>query len=197
MLSERKQKEHWVRILEALGKIGDPAASPAVRPFLRDAGERRRIQAIAALAALKDTVSAGAIAERLDDALLTVRSAASAALVSLGAPAAGPLLARLDRASAHRPLTLRTLGRLATALAAKPEATGRRDAHRIARVLLAEVQDPARASAADAECRAAAVEALLGLEIPEIADALRARIALEDDPLVRRTYEWGLARAKR
>jgi HEAT repeat protein len=196
MLSERRLEEQWVRVIEALGKIGDAKAAPALRPFLRDAQERRRIQTAVALAALRDTTATDRIAEQLDDPLLTVRAAASAALVGLGPPSAGAVLARLDRRAAHRPLGLRTLGRLAASLKDREDPASARARQQIAAALLAEITDLSRPAAGDPQSRAAAVEAILAFDLAEMTGVLRARMAAENDPLVRRTYEWGTRRSE-
>ncbi len=122
MLVDRAQEKHWARLISALGNIGDPAARPAVRPFLHDAKERRRLASTVALAALKDTLSIPDLVLLLDDPMLTVRSAAYTALGAFGAEAVEPLVARLQDAGAparpvaHRSLLVRTLGQITCAI---------------------------------------------------------------------------------
>lgn len=95
MLKNKKYKDHWNRIIGALGGIGDLAAAPDVRLFLKDELERRRIAAINGLAALRDTVAVPALVTMLEDPVFTVRSAAHNSLKRFGAAAVDPLCDRL------------------------------------------------------------------------------------------------------
>ena len=201
LLEQRAAEPVWPRIIDALGRIGDPAASAAVRPFLKDSEERRRICSLAALAALRDTVSLGEMIPLLADPWLTVRAAASQGVASFSAAAADPLSSWLagegaGRGGAERVAGriagLHTLGRIALALA---DSTGPAEvaARRLARrTLMAELDLPA--SAACPAARAAAVRALLGLGDAGTAAFVRLRMEDESDPLVRRTFD--LARRK-
>lgn len=187
MLGERKQEKHWTRVIQALGRIGDPAAAPAIRPYLRDRLERRRIVTCAALAALKDTTSIAPIAGLLDDPLLTVRAAASAALRSFGARGVETIARSIDTSARPRSVAVETLGRIAVALkdstsVAMLQAKGR------ARATLMSALDRGIARS-DPEVRAAAAAALLKLGEPEMKEYVRLRTLDETDPLVKRTCE--------
>jgi hypothetical protein len=187
MLKDRTQERHWVRLIQALGNIGDGRAAPSLRPFLRDAKERRRIYSCVALAALKDTVSVPAMVGLLSDSLLTVRSAASNALAGF-ATAAVPALAE-DQASMTA-VGLRTLGQIGDAIPDSANAARLTARAAVRRALMA-VLDRAPTEAGSPE-RAAAVRALLRLRDPETAAFVRLHMRDEYDPLVKRTYEIGL-----
>lgn len=186
MLRDRRQSAEWPRVINALGTIGDPLAALAIRPFLRDGVERRRLQAVVALAALRDSTAVSAITDLLADRALTVRSAASRALNSFGAAAIPPLVASLSGRSAGVAIRLRTLGAIASAIpdSAGPGALRARGTAR--RVLMEMLED----SAAAAE-RAAAIEALLRFPDQETAAFVRLHMLDEDDPLVRGTFRRG------
>jgi HEAT repeat protein len=182
MLRDPKQEKHYNRVIQALGNIGETAARPAIRPFLKDAKERRRIVSVVALQALQDTASVPALAAMLDDPALTVRSAASAALVSFRAVAVPSLI---ETALSQNVLRLRTLGRIGVSYAdstggAVVEARGR-----VRRELMATLDRPD----GDPAARSAAVESLGKLGDPETLAFLRLRMRDETDPLVRRTWD--------
>jgi len=169
ILRDRGQETHYNRVIQALGNIGDPAARPAVRPFLHDAKERRRIGTTVALAALKDTASVPAIAALLADPQLTVRSAASAALGGFPAQAVEALVAlgspearrsgRLEPARPiDEPLRVRTLGRIAVALKDSTRAD-LVEARRMARMELMRVLDAAHGRPTSAGAAAGAAGA--------------------------------------
>ncbi len=213
MLRDPKQEKQFNRVIQALGNIGDRAARPALRPFLGDAKERRRIAAIVALQALRDTMSVPVLATMLDDPELTVRSAASAALVSFRSAAAASLAGGSaspgprsreeltgavrtggagarpasvpGAAPAQRALRLRTLGRIGAGYA---DSTGEASvaARGLARRELMAVLEPPDS---DPAVRSAAVESLGRLGDPETMAFLRLRMRDETDPLVRRTWE--------
>jgi HEAT repeat protein len=187
MLARPEQRRHWTRIIQALGNLGDPAAAPAIRPFLADSLERRRIVACVALGALKDTTSVAGIAVLLDDPMLTVRSAALAAAVSFGAAAVDPLIARFAVQRAHRAILTQTLGRTAATLRGKADAPSRTAFAAARTALLAELDRSAAEE--DAPARAAAVAALLNLKDPEVQGRVRERMRTETDPLVKRSYD--------
>jgi HEAT repeat protein len=186
MLSIQKQEKHWNRVIQALGKIGDPAAAPAVRPFLRDKLERRRIVTCVAIAALKDTTSVGTLTELLGDPILTVRAAALQAVRSFGTAAAEPLAQRLAGSPRNRDVAVQTLGRVAIDLKEKSDPASLRARGLARRTLAAELD---RTGVRDALCRASAVTTLLKLGGPETLDLVRARMADEYDPLVLRAFE--------
>jgi HEAT repeat protein len=187
MLARADQKKHWTRIIQALGTIGDPAAAPSIRPFLGDPVERRRIAACVALGALKDTTSVGAMTALLDDSQLTVRSAASAAIVPFGTVAVDPLVAHLGAAPAHPAVATRTLGTIAAGLRAKDDAGSRKGLAGCRTALLTELDRSI--APADPAARAAAVTALMGLNDPAVRDRVAGKMQGEADPLVRRAYE--------
>lgn len=186
MLTMPKQEKHWNRVIQALGRIGDPAASPVLRPYLADKQERRRIVTCVALAALKDTISMPALCARLGDPLLTVRAAAHQALRSFGAASVAPLVARLGGTPGNRDVTVQTLGRVAVDLKEATDPAAKRARAAARRTLAAELD---RTGQEDALCRAAAVSALLKLGEPEMLELVRCRMLDEYDPLVLRTYE--------
>ena len=196
MLRDPRQEQHRNRVIQALGNIGESAARPAIRPFLRDPKERRRITAVVALAALKDTLSLSTFAGLLDDPELTVRSAASNALAGFREAAVSALVtaegpggagALGTARGADEVLRLRTLGRIAVAL---KDSTGQVpvQARGLARRALLTALDPPHA---DPAARCAGVEALLGLGDPETAERVRLLMLDETDPMVRRTWERG------
>jgi hypothetical protein len=216
MLRDPTQEKHYNRVIQALGNIGDTAARPAIRPFLRDGKERRRIVSVVALQALKDTVSVPALAVMLDDPALTVRSAASAALGSFRAAAvatllngAGPEVPGLRRAAAaarssapvpgpaslagpalsQNALRLRTLGRIGVSYADSSKGAGVEARGLVRRALMAALDPPDT----DPAVRSAAVESLGKLGDPETLAFLRMRMRDETDPLVLRTWERALA----
>ncbi|MCK4304711.1 MAG: HEAT repeat domain-containing protein [Candidatus Eisenbacteria sp.] len=96
MLKRKEQKQHWTRVIAALGKIGEPEAAPSIRLFLGDEAERRRISAVVALSSLGDTACVERLVDLLSDPLFTVRSAASRALSKFGASAVGLLCEGLN-----------------------------------------------------------------------------------------------------
>jgi hypothetical protein len=186
MLRDPKQEKHYNRVIQALGNIGDTAARPAIRPFLKDAKERRRIVSVVALQALKDTASVAAMAAMLDDPALTVRSAASAALVSFRAAAVTTLV---NATPSQNALRLRTLGRIGVSYADSTEGAGV-EARGFARRALMAALDPPDP---DPAVRSATVESLGKLGDPETLALLRLRMRDETDPLVLRTWERALA----
>jgi HEAT repeat protein len=197
MLTDRSQEKHWIRLIQALGNLGDRGAIPTLRPFLKDPKERRRIYSVVALAALRDTASVPAFCGLLDDSLLTVRSAASNALVGFSHPAAEILAAGPGSVSARGPnaaVRLRTLGVIAAAI---PDTAGAEALHTrgIARSALMDILDNP-SDPREAPERAAAVRALCKLGDPETLSFLRARMLDEADPLVRRTYQKALKDAE-
>ncbi len=187
VLGKRRFADDWYRVLHALGQIGDRESAQKVRPFLVDEDERRRINAVGALASMKDSASAPELVERLSDAILTVRAAASGALKGLGTPSVEPLRASLESGADQRAIRLRTLGEIAHALR---DSVGERSLvarSRARRALMAEL-DAAPESTTPA-ARAAAVEALMTLGEPATIEYVELRMLDEVDPLVRRTYE--------
>lgn len=188
MLGMKEYERDHTRLLRALGKIGEPEAAPAIRPFLNDAKERRRIAAVVALAALRDTVAVEALSGRLNDAALTVRSAASQALIRCGVPAVEPLCAALlsEQGVLAPSLFLRTLGRIAYALRDNTDAYSLQARAQARRRLMEELAClPKECSAAN---RAVALRALWALGDQEGRDFVRLRMLDEADPLVRRTF---------
>jgi len=187
MLSDRRQERVWTRAIGALGQIGDRAGAEAVRPFIADGEERRRIAASDAAAVLLDTLAVPALVARLSDPLLTVRAAAMAALRRFGAAGVAPLCASLGQAGEHRVAKMRTLGALAVALRDSSDARSLTARAAARRALLAELERPIDETLPAA--RASAVEALLRLGDAETSRLVRLRMEDEFDPLVRRTFE--------
>jgi HEAT repeat protein len=184
-------------IITALGEVGDPAAAPAIRPYLDDPDERTRIRAVAALAALDDEAALPDLVARFADPALTVRNAAAVGLERFGAEAVEPLAASLERdaAGGHPGLRLRTLGRLALALkrAADPaagEALARARATLLAafEATLPSLSPPALAAAADA---------LLALEEPALAARVAQRLERAVDPQLVRCRDRARVAAER
>jgi hypothetical protein len=186
MLGRPVYQKQWVGILDALGKIGDIASGDAIRPFLENEGERRRIYAAVALAALDDTTSTEALVSRLRDPVFTVRAAASRALVRLGAASVGPLGASLESRPEQRAVQLRTLGGIGIALKDSTDERSVLARALVRRTLMAELDRPPGESAP--ATRAAAVEALMRMGGEETRDFVGLRMLDEPDPLVRRTY---------
>jgi hypothetical protein len=189
MLEQGKHREQWNRLIGALGRIGEPEASPSLRPFLRDEEERRRIVTVSALGALKDTASVPALVKMLSDPIFTVRAAAQVTLEGFGVPSVDPLCQSLDSkdADAQRALCLQTLGSLAVALRDSTDAASLRARGQARAALMAELLGMSESS--DAAARAAAVEGLIGLGDDETLAFVRLNMKDEYDPLVRRTYE--------
>jgi hypothetical protein len=194
LLKAEDQRKLWSRVIATLGLIGDPAARPAVRPFLRDVGERRRLAAVGATAALKDTRSLPVLAECLGDPLLTVRSAAATALIGFGGVAVDPVCAGLTAGGDQRAVRLRTLGRIAGALRDSTSQGALQARARARRALMDALDLPLGQTLADA--RAAAVEGLMGLGDAETVSFVRLRMKDEYDPLVKRTFEVAEERAR-
>ncbi|MBM3286046.1 MAG: hypothetical protein FJY88_01635 [Candidatus Eisenbacteria bacterium] len=211
LLSRAEQEKNWTRVVQALGRIGEPVSAPAIRPFLGDPSERRRIAACVALASIKDTLSVSAMAALLDDPLLTVRSAASSALQSLGAAAVAPTAETLGGAGGGRPagesdparehqirVKVETIGKIMVALEGKADERSLRARRLAVETLLAEMDRlpphaPATAASAGA-ARAAAIGALMKAGDEKTKEAVAARMKGETDPLVLRTYEMALSR---
>ena len=195
MLRDPKQEKHYNRVIQALGNIGETASRPAIRPFLRDAKERRRIVSVVSLQALKDTASVPALAAMLDDPALTVRSAASAALVSFRATAVPAILVPW-------PIGIGVAGDASTANPRSHRRRVRRQraepVRRGAGARAARAHGGAGSAGRRSSVRAAAVESLGQLGDPETLAFLRLRMRDETDPLVLRTWEraWAQARTK-
>ncbi len=193
MLRDRKQERRWTQLIGALGMIGKPESAPALRPFLRDPLERRRIVTVGALRDLKDSTSVPQFVTLLGDPVFTVRAAAREVLRSFGASSIAPLCAELNGAGSlagQRRIALHTLGVLAAALR---DSTGERavEARGLARrTLMAALDGPW--AMGNAPARAAAVEGLAILGGDPTLDFLRLRMQDEADPLVRRAYERAL-----
>ncbi|MBD3336061.1 MAG: hypothetical protein GF355_11155, partial [Candidatus Eisenbacteria bacterium] len=187
LLGRPSEEEHWTRAIHALGRIGDPEAAPAIRPFLNSDKERRRVYTAAALSALSDTAAVPLLVAALSDPVFTVRAAASSALRSLGTAAVDPLAASLDAGAGQSVLRLRTLGKIAHALCDSTDKTSLLARSRARDLLLDLLQQPRR-STEPAE-RAAAAEGLLQLGDPETRAAVALRMADEFHPLVLRAYE--------
>jgi HEAT repeat protein len=187
VLADDGQAKLASRVIATLGLIGDPAARPAVRPYLRDTGERRRLAAIGAVAALKDTLALPVLAERLSDPLLTVRSAAASALIGFREVAVDPICAGLAAGEDQRAVRLRTLGRIAVALRDSTSATALKARSRARRALMDALDAPLAETLPDA--RAAAVEGLVGLGDDETLAFVRLRMQDEYDPWVKRAFE--------
>lgn len=194
LLAEKSQAKMTSRVIATLGLIGDPAARPTVRPYLRDAAERRRLAAIGAVAALKDTLSLPALAERLGDPMLTVRSAAASALIGFRDLAVAPICADLAAGGDQRAMRLRTLGRIAVALRDSTGAPALGARARARRALMAALDAPPAESLPDA--RAAAVEGLMGLGDDETLAFVRSRMQDESDPWVKRAFDLAEEKAR-
>ncbi|MFH1144186.1 MAG: HEAT repeat domain-containing protein [Candidatus Eisenbacteria bacterium] len=191
MLGRAEDEEHWTRVIQSLGMIGDRAAAPDIRPFLEDREERRRIASVVALAALRDTFALPAMVACLNDSCLTVRAAAAAAIAGFPAPAAGLLIDGLSGGAggtgpARRSAWVETLARVASALADSAGA----GAAAARRALVDEFTGPA--GARTAWVRAAAVRALIASGDLETIALVGRRIEGEGDPLVLRTYRLAL-----
>jgi len=187
MLGKNAYRDDWYRMLYALGRIGDLEASRTLRSFLAHDSERIRINAVRALAALKDSAAAGLLSDRLSDSILTVRAAASDGLQRLGTASITPLCESLDAGATQRAIRIRTLGKLAFALRDSSDAASLVARSRARRVLMAALD--ASSEAEPPAARAAAVEALMKLGEEETIAFVTLRMLDEHDPLVRRMYE--------
>jgi len=88
--------------IRALGKWKVKTAVGELSPFVADPKEPRRIAAINALRDIGDPSVAGVLIAALDDVHFTVREAAQAALVSLGAAVEPPVLQAIPAAQGHK-----------------------------------------------------------------------------------------------
>lgn len=190
MLRDDAEEKHWVRILEALGKIGDLEAAPALRPFLDDRDERRRIQATAGLKALRDTTSVSDLVDLLHDSEMSVRSAALSAVVAFGGVSVPPLLKRLPGSEPAERLPI-TQG-LAKVLPALADSSARELRTQVRDALFLVLEDSGEAT--DAACRAVAVAALWQLDDESARTRVEELITNETDPLVLRPYRRALER---
>ena len=131
LLSDPRAETHWNRLIQALGKLDEPAAATAIRLFLTDPMERRRIVTVEALQALKDDESIPGFVALLSDPYFTVRSAAMSGLVSFRERSVAEIVEVLERSREGEPVagaagaapsldrvhTVLTLGLIAGALA--------------------------------------------------------------------------------
>ncbi|MBD3160530.1 MAG: hypothetical protein GF346_00290, partial [Candidatus Eisenbacteria bacterium] len=136
LLRDPARERHWNRAIHALGRIGEPETAPELRRFLDAPQERRRLATIGALASLRDTAAVPLLAAALDDAALTVRSAASRALVPFGAAAVPALAERIDADPAQPRAVLHTLARIGEDLADGTSAPSLRARGTIRRILM-------------------------------------------------------------
>lgn len=212
MLRDRRQEQHWTRILSALGELGEPASRSVVRPFLADAQERRRIVAVAALRALRDTTAVPLMIPLLDDEYFTVRSAAMASIGSFetaGAPWVIERLGEVRQAGGSQDTTsprialIRILGNIADALKDDTDPVQLQMRAAVRHALLAELEPvPMKETVGQdhdlgaAGARAAAVIALYRLGEPEMRELIRERMLDEYDPLVKRTFDLEESRAQ-
>jgi len=101
----------------ALGSIGDSTVVPQILYLLKDTFELSRIVTAEACGKLKNPVAIPALIEALSDNFFTVRSAAEAALVSIGLVSVDSILSHLDQltppALGHG---IRTLNQIVTKL---------------------------------------------------------------------------------
>jgi hypothetical protein len=112
--SPRKNERYLPGILQALGKMEDPALAMHVAPFLTYHSERSRLAAAGALGRLKNTEAIDDLIDSLDDPYFTVRSAASSALRKYDPPKMDVLCKRLpDLSGRALPLGIEILGSLA------------------------------------------------------------------------------------
>ena len=197
MLKSKKYRDHWNRLIGALGRIGKIETAPDIRLFFKDENERRRIAAVSALSALRDTAAVPGLVDLLEDPVFTVRAAAHNALKRFGAAAVDPLCDRLSWNDEHgvgqggravpRGIQIRTLGDLAVALRDSTDRISLASRARARKVLMEEL-DKAFAHYDHPGARAAATEALVKLGDPETLSYVRLRMTDEFDPLVKRSY---------
>ena len=83
------------RLVEALGKLGDPQAVPPLIQALGDRSENVRAAAAEALGAIGDPQAVPPLIQALGDDEFWVRRAAAEALVRIGAPAVPALIQAL------------------------------------------------------------------------------------------------------
>ncbi len=105
--------------IRTLGKWGDTGSVSSIMQVLDHEDERKRVVAVNALRDIGSTEAIPALADRLDDAVFTVRRVAGRALAAFGAAAEPVLLQRLETATTprHRRALLRVLGRVGTGTA--------------------------------------------------------------------------------
>ncbi len=200
MLRKKDHKKHWNRLLGAIGQIGEASSAPAVRRFLDDDEERRRLASIGAIAALKDTASVGALVAMLSDRQLTVRSAAMRALRGFAVAAIDPLCRSLhnwndERLTAHESqaaLRTQVLGQLAAALADSTDDVSLRARGQARRQLVATLDEALEKDAPSV--RAEAVAALVRFGDAQTLAHVALCMSDEYDPLVKGTYEHALER---
>lgn len=189
----------------SLGRLGDPAAVPALKQALQDGREAVRQWSAEALGRLGAADAVGALIGALDDPSEQVRAQAARALGRLGSrQAVGPLLDRLgEEAPLVRVQAAAALGALGDALACEglleAAAAGEREEVRVQAItalgrvgrgspsvgagLLALLQDGALG------VRRAAAQALGGLGLPELLPRLRA-LMRPGTPLLQDRLTW-------
>ena len=200
MLRKKAHEKHWNRLLGALGQIGEAESAPAIRRFLGDDEERRRLASIGAIVALKDTASVDVLVRMLSDPQLTVRSASLRALGGFAAAAIDPLCRSLqdwndERLTPHESqaaLRTQALGQLAAALADSTDEVSLRARGRARRQLVATLDEALDEDTPSV--RAEAVAALVRFGDAETLAHVALRMSDEYDPLVHRTYEHALKR---
>ena len=104
----------------SLGDIGDSLVVPRILYLLKDKMETSRIVTAEACGKLKNPAAIPDLLRTLDDRVFTARSAAEAALVAIGRPSLGPVLAGLPKL---KPVALGYALRAAGALVAKLDTT--------------------------------------------------------------------------
>jgi len=182
LLDDKRVEKSHRALLNALGQIGEVAASPSVAKFIVSEKERNRLASIGAAKALGDSILIDDLIARLDDKQFTVRSAAIEALSRFGSQVCESLVRYLENGSAGYPeLGLRALAKILTADkndTVLDPATRRRAVKAIERAL--ESDQPA--------LRAEAVSSLYRLGKGKTRERIAAKMDLERDPVVLAAY---------
>lgn len=196
MLHQKRHRKQWTRLIGTLGDLGEIESAPSIRPFLDDEKQSRRITAINALGALRDTAAVPELIARLRDPMFTVRAAALGTLRRFGSAAIEPLCEDLTApaktskqrkvCAAQRGLRLRALGQLAGTLRDSTDEISLTARARARGVLLAELERPFEETTP--AVRAALVDGLLGLGDPQTAERVALHMNDEFDPFVRNAY---------
>ncbi len=171
-------------IMGALGDIGDTRATPAVVKFLSNPKERRRLGALTALKALKDTTSIPQVIAMLGDKIFTVRSSAWDAAIVFGPNAIGALNAYVgSEGNFGRELAVNALGKIALSMKDSSAVSYKADRYKIIRQL------EMLTGHSDRMIRAEAISALYRNSTDKGRQQVSVMMDSEFDPVVKAAYQ--------